>query len=163
MAAFLAKNLLSPEDVDDILQDVASAALERGESSDVLSPKSYLFIIARNLMSKHLKAQATSMAREIDGLDLAAVPSEGVSVEQQVESDIMFNAFLRSVQTLPRQCRRVFLLRKLYGWSHKKIATHLNISRSTVERHITNAITRLDSRRNSYFESPVEPIGKQFK
>jgi len=147
LASYLAQRLIEPTDVDDILQDLVSIAIEGKERSDIKSPKSYLFIVARNLMTKHLKRQTLAIQREIDDLDLSNIPSNEAPVERQVESKAALEATLRHIQHLPRQCRKVFLLRKLLGWPHKKIASHLNISSSTVERHITNALTRLDKQR----------------
>lgn len=66
-------------------------------------------------------------------------------LDQQLDAQTQLRTFEQSVSKLPRQCRKVFLLRKIYGWPHKKIARKLGISTSTVERHITIALTRLDS------------------
>jgi len=164
LAAYLAQKLLQPADVDDILQETFSLALEQGEKQDIHSPKSYLFIIARNLLSKQLKAQAQSIEREIEDLDLNDVPSEEISIERQIDDKRMIETFQANVRALPPQCRKVFLLRKLFGWSHKRIATHFGISTSTVERHITIALTRLDKVRAMYddhakdSESTVTPF-----
>lgn len=156
LTAYLAQKLLNPEDVDDILQETISLALERGEQTDIRSPKSYLFIIARNLLSKQLKAQARDMECEVEDLDLNQVPCKQASVERQIDSKKILEAFLANVRALPPQCRRVFLLRKLFGWSHKRIAAHFGISTSTVERHITIALTRLDNIRGSYIECSTD-------
>lgn len=167
LAAFLAQKMLKPEDVDDILQETFSLALEQGKKQAIQSPKSYLFIIARNLMSKQLKAQALSMEREIEDVDLHKVPSEEASVEQQIDTKKLLEAFQANVKALPPQCRKVFLMRKLFGWPHKRIAAHFGISTSTVERHITIALSRLDKVRNNQFDqsekagSKITPIQQQ--
>jgi RNA polymerase sigma-70 factor (ECF subfamily) len=147
LAAYLASKLIRPEDLDDILQEIACIALQQEERDDIKSPKAYLFIIARNAMLKHFKLQTQAMQREISEHELMALPSDEPSTEEKVASMINLESFLQQVQRLPPQCRKVFLLRKMLGWSHKKIAGHLDISSSTVERHITNAITRLDKSR----------------
>ena len=40
------------------------------------------------------------------------------------------------------QCRRAFVLKKVYGYSIKEIATELAISEKTVEKHIAQGIKR---------------------
>ena len=45
----------------------------------------------------------------------------------------------RLFTALPSQCRQVFTLRKVYGYSQKEIATRLSIPESTVEKHLTQA------------------------
>ena len=43
---------------------------------------------------------------------------------------------------LPIKCRKVFVLRKVYGYSQAEIAKKLGISLSTVETHITKGMHR---------------------
>jgi len=149
LTAFLADKALHPEDIEDILQEVASVALEQGSRRDISSPQAYLFIIARNLMYRYHKSHSKKVAREINDLDLHLIADEEPSIEQKIDGQAALVAFARHVGQLPPQCRKVFLLRKIKGWSHKKIASYLGISTSTVERHITNALTRLDALQNA--------------
>ena len=48
-----------------------------------------------------------------------------------------------AIEKLPEKCRKVFLLSKKQGYRYKEIATHLNISEKTVEKHISRAIHRI--------------------
>ena len=41
---------------------------------------------------------------------------------------------------LTPQVRRVYLMRKVYGMSHKEISATMGIARSTVEKHLTTGI-----------------------
>jgi RNA polymerase sigma-70 factor (ECF subfamily) len=41
---------------------------------------------------------------------------------------------------LPPRCRRVYLMRKVHGMSHKEIAEELNIAISTVEKHMSKGV-----------------------
>jgi DNA-directed RNA polymerase specialized sigma24 family protein len=45
----------------------------------------------------------------------------------------------RQFTAMPSQCRQVFTLRKVYGYSQKEIATRLSIPESEVEKHLTQA------------------------
>ena len=46
------------------------------------------------------------------------------------------------VAEFPAQCRRVFILRKVLGYSHKEISAAMGISVSTVEKHLARAMMR---------------------
>ena len=48
--------------------------------------------------------------------------------------------FCRAVGGLPEQCRRAFILKKVYGLSQQEIADRLSISQSTVEKHIAKGL-----------------------
>jgi len=45
------------------------------------------------------------------------------------------------VRSLPLQCRRAFVLKKVYGYSYSEIAQKLQISEKTVEKHISKGLT----------------------
>lgn len=52
-------------------------------------------------------------------------------VKPEEEINISFDQLLRLIQELPDQYRLVFNLYQMDGFSHKEIATHLNISEGT--------------------------------
>jgi RNA polymerase sigma-70 factor (ECF subfamily) len=60
------------------------------------------------------------------------------NVSSQQELDLYINA----LRSLPAQCQRVFVMCKVYGFSHKEIASKLGISVSTVEKHLIKGLSR---------------------
>ena len=64
------------------------------------------------------------------------------STFEQVASNEEFALFCEAVRHLPVKCRRVFVLKKVYGYSQIEIAKKLNISIGTVEKHISQGIKR---------------------
>ena len=142
LSAYIARYLLRREDVEDILQDAYIASAEANRKSEINSPRAYLFIVARNLVFKKLRAQSKQVFLDINDIDEQHTISPEPGAEQMLHGKAKLSVLLEATQSLPPQCRRVFLMRKFHGLSHKEIAKELNISTSTVERHITNAITR---------------------
>jgi RNA polymerase sigma factor (sigma-70 family) len=57
-----------------------------------------------------------------------------------VASEQEFVVFCRAIRALPRQRRRVILLRRVYGLSQREVAVKLGISERTVENHIAQAV-----------------------
>ncbi len=47
-----------------------------------------------------------------------------------------------AIRSLPVQCRRVLVLKKVYGHSYREIAEKLQISEKNVEKHIAKGVTR---------------------
>ena len=142
LAAYMAKYMLKPEDADDILQDTFLKTLEASQKRDIQSPKSYLFIVARNLIFRKLRKTSKHMMQEIEDIDERYLAAPNVPADVSLHSKMKMEAFITAANQLPAQCRKVFLMRKIIGMSHKEIAAELDISTSTVERHITNAIQR---------------------
>ena len=142
LVAYIARFFLRPEDMEDILQETVLKTLEAADLQHIRTPKAYLFITARNLIMRRLKQQSRELILEINDLDERFFISQDVAADVKMYNKEKLRVFLEATNSLPPQCRRVFILRKLYGYSHKDIAKKLRISTSTVERHISNAIKR---------------------
>jgi RNA polymerase sigma-70 factor (ECF subfamily) len=56
--------------------------------------------------------------------------------KEKVASD-EFAEMCEAIRLLPVQCRKVFVLKKVYGYSQKEIAQELGLSQSTIEKHIS--------------------------
>ncbi len=98
-----------------------------------------LYTIARNLaFDYHKQADQRKTERVDDPELLAALCAEDCRDEvfEQVLSGHEFGHFCQAVRQLPLQCRKVFVLKKVYGYSQREIAEQLQISESTVEKHI---------------------------
>ena len=145
LAAYLAYRALPAHEIEDMLQDAFLETYVAEKRQVLKSPKAYLFIVIRNLLSKRISKQSKMIVNELDDALIERTPSSEAAVDDGVYQKLRFDTFLEAVDTLPPQCRKVFLLRKVAGYSHKKISRELSISTSTVERHITDALTKLNT------------------
>lgn len=143
---FLSGFLASPDDIEDVVQETFLRAY-RAEHKDTVirSPKAFLFRIARNLALKELRRKSRRITSYIEDLGATEVIDEQSSVEDQVAQRERLAVFCKAAATLPLQCRRAFLLRKIYGLSQKEISRELNISVSTVEKHLATGLTRCNA------------------
>jgi len=142
LMAYLARFLIRREDVEDIMQETYVSTVEASSKRPINSPRSYLFIVARNLIYKQLRSQSKQRLLDISEIDESHMISPDTPADEKVFRKAQMEIFLEAVNSLPAQCRRVFLMRKMKGMAHRDIAKELRISTSTVERHITNALTR---------------------
>lgn len=145
LAARLAKFVLRPEDVEDILQEAFIQTYEASFDREIQSPQAYLYVTARNLVFAEKKKQAREVIREIEDIDDGHFDPKLPLADDILHHRKALKSFVDAANTLPPQCRKVFLMRKIHGISQKEIAKRLGISTSTVERHITNAIKRCHS------------------
>jgi len=136
----------NPHDVDDVVQETYLRAVASNTSNSIKNPEAYFFRTSRNIalnqharMYRHLeKALPTE---ELDML-AALMPSETNEIENDYDSKQQFAEFCIAVSELPLKCRKVFVLRKVYGLSQSEIAKKLDISISTVETHISKGMQR---------------------
>lgn len=145
LSAYLAHKLLSQADIDDLLQDIFEQAYLAEKKRDITSPKGYLFGVARNLLSQRYAKNARRISLEINDAQICDLAADFISPENQLYYKIKMKLLVKAIKTLPPQCQKVFILRKVHGLPQKKIASRLKISTSTVERHITIALSRLNA------------------
>ena len=144
---FLGRILYRPEDVDEIAQETFLKAYSAKHKSDILSPKAYLFRVAKNIALRELTRKSVKMT---DYLEDAIASDEGVmggvdSLEDEVIAQQKVSSYCGAIVSMPPQCRKVFLLRKVHAKSHKEIAESLQITVSAVEKHIATGVKKFDA------------------
>jgi len=133
-------SIVPSKEVEDILQETYVRICQLPEPENIEKPKSFLYTTARNLAFDHLKRAETRLSDEFQ--EESEVHGLGDVTFEQAVSQKEFSTFCEAVRELPQQCRRVFVLKKIYGYSQKEIAEQLAISQSTVEKHIATGIKK---------------------
>ena len=136
---FLARFLSSSQDIEDVVQESYLKALSAEQKQEITSPKAFLFRIARNEALKELQKKSRRITDYLDDLDIPESTTE-VSIEDSSISKQRFGLFCESALEMPPKCRKAFLMCKVYGYSYKEIASHLDISVSGVEKHIARGL-----------------------
>ena len=132
-------------DVEDVVQETYVRMLLVDEPSKIENPKSYLFKIARNLALDSVKSAASRLTESWDesmGVDAVGRGHDYDETFERAASSEEFGHFCEAVRQLPKQARRVFVLKKVYGYSQREIACELGIAESTIEKHISLAIRK---------------------
>lgn len=127
---------------EDILHDLfLSLWKNRHNMLNVISLPAYLYSSCRYLILAHYKKSLQHHSLiDIDELD---VLDENVSIEERMHYRYVIDIVNNEIENLPEKCREVFKLSRDEFLSNKEIATRLDISESTVEKHINKAIRRL--------------------
>lgn len=160
---FIARLVIRPEDVDDILQETFLNAFGVRDINAIESPRFYLYAVARRTAYRELKRQSARIARSIEeAAEHGEEPADGIVVDDAVYARMHFEALAGVVADLPVQCRRVFILRKIFGYSHKEISVSMGISISTVEKHLGRAMMRCmqDQRLRAFQEPDARTAGE---
>lgn len=154
---FLSRFLSSPEDIEDVVQETFLRAYNaESKDTDIRSPKAFLFRVARNLALKELGKKSRRITKYIEDLGATEVIDVQSSVEDQVAERERLAVFCKAAAALPLQCRRAFLLRKIYGLSQQEISRELNISVSTVEKHLATGLMRCNAFMAAYGYEPAK-------
>ena len=142
----LVMRIVPPKEVEDIVQETYVRICRLEDKESVRESGAYLLRTARNLALDHVKRSETrlTMGAQLDELPLGEIlaPAEADPTYAQVASDEEFALFCEAVRSLPRQCRRAFVLKKVYGYTLKEIMNEMDLGRPTVETHIVNGTKR---------------------
>lgn len=138
--------IVPPREVEDIVQETYVRVCQIDKSDrEIGEPRAFMYRTARNLALDYLKRAETRLVSSAEESPEELVDAWAQQIDEtfeKVASDEEFSLFCKAVRELPLQCRRVFVLKKVYGYSQREIAKQLNISENTVETQIAAGIKR---------------------
>lgn len=141
----LVARIVPPHEIEDIVQETYVRICQIENKEKITSPKSFMYKTAKNLA---LDYQKQANVRLVDGIENVETLERLLSDQSKDEmyenalANSEFSYFCEAVRLLPVQCRKVFVLKKVYGYSQREIAVQLNLSESTVEKHISTGMKR---------------------
>ncbi|MGI9232902.1 MAG: RNA polymerase sigma factor [Woeseiaceae bacterium] len=133
--------IVPPHEVEDIVQETYIRLRRVVVSQEIQYPRSYLYQTARNLAFDSIKRAGN--ARSVEWReDTLYAATAGDTIAETIDSSERYRRFCDSVERLPDRARQVFVLKKVYGYTQREIAAELDISESTVEKHVALAVRR---------------------
>lgn len=141
---YLKRFLYSEQDIEDVVQEVyiKASKAEKAREEDLEHPKAFLFTIAKNLAINELnhksKKRTSYISDCLDSLD--EVDGENNSTELEAEANQSLEVHCEAISKLPEKGRLVYLLKRVHGLKHQEIADRLEISLSSVEKHLSLAL-----------------------
>lgn len=140
LAKMVRSKVKEPVEIEDIVQEAYARCYKAGKTQEISSPKAFMARTAINLASNHIASAAYRLNGAFDEFDPAINNNEPYSLEDQVDSERLFAQLCQAIEQLPVQCRRVFILKQVYGFSQREIATRLDISEKAVEYHVSKGL-----------------------
>jgi len=142
IAKVLRQYRIDSVDMEDMIQETFVRALEAEKRTTIEQPKNFLAGIARNVARRELELRARYTNELVDEFDPNHHYSDNDVVEGAAATRQQMHSYWGAIQTLPPQCQKVFVLKHVYGASHKEIARKLDIAISTVEKHVALGLRR---------------------
>ena len=146
LVRFITRIVRNTEDAEDIAQHAYLRLQKLSDEKDLENPRAYLFQIANNLAVDQLRRGKL----HIDYVN-QQLPAEGAtatdddyachqSPERVLAARQQLQAIHSAMDSLPLKCRQAFLLHRNRGLSYTEIAEEMNISVSSVEKYILQAL-----------------------
>lgn len=136
--------IVPPKEVEDIVQETYVRVCQIKSTEQIKDPQSFVFRTARNLALDYVRRSENRLSNSYDEVSEYSLPQSSVVADatfDEVANNEEFAHFCEAVRHLPVKCRRAFVLKKVYGYSQREIAKEMEISESTVEKHIARGIT----------------------
>lgn len=149
----IARAFVRPHDIEDIVQETFLRTYEASIQTEIRHPRSFMETTARNLAVNFAVRLDNAPKQDIDSLFDIGLPNDAPPLEDCVDSQERLLLFCGAVRRLPVQCRRAFLLKKVYGLRRREIAQYLGINESTVQKHIAKGMAMV----TEYMEAMTSP------
>lgn len=130
--------LKSKEDAEEMVQEIFSKIWDkRADIKEEYEFRSYLFSIAFNYIKKHFRSKALINK-------YAEFATTNNPESEQIQEDVNYASLKirvdQLVDQMPEKRKAVFFKSRIEGKNSKEIAAEMNISPSTVENHLNQAL-----------------------
>lgn len=132
--------IVKPDEIEDVVQETFVLSYAASRKKKIENPRAFMMKTAKNIAINITKRADKKQHFSFEDLIDDDFVSHMESVEERCQAKEMFIFFCRAVAHLPVECRRVFILKKIYGLSQEEIAKRLGISVSMVEKHVAKGM-----------------------
>lgn len=138
---FMFRRLRHPEDVEDLMQEVALREIT-ANAMPIEKPLAYLYGIAKHVMAdcwieREQRAQVEVIDQEeVDEATISCPSTQDDPLFEEMSAEQEVDALLRR---LPDTHRAVFELHKLMGYGYEEVSAQLGLSVFTVGKYVTQA------------------------
>ena len=156
--------LVNSENSKEVVQDVFLQLWDnRLKLAENTSLNAYLFILTRNRCIDLIRRERLMLQFRTDKQEEYLRLTENFNA---LSDPILDNIFASELQTeidqtinsLPDQCRKVFILSRTNGLKNREISEILNLSEKTVESHLTKALRTIRSMLEQKFPGTMNLI-----
>jgi RNA polymerase sigma factor (sigma-70 family) len=136
--------IVPPDEIEDIVQETYVRICQIENKENITSPKSFMYRTARNLALDYQKQAGVKLIDRVEDMQALEylLGNDSDEMYENTLTNNEFSHFCEAVRQLPTQCRKIFVLKKVYGYSQREIAAKLSLSESTVEKHISTGMKR---------------------
>lgn len=145
LVRFLYRKVKNWEDAEDIAQNAFIRIQRLTQTGELDNPKAYLYQTASNLAIDKIRREKLHTAYvQSEMIDTTAgiqpVETDTHCPERQLRAREQLNKVEAALAQLPHKCRQAFMLHRVRNLSYNDIAKEMNVSVSSVEKYILQAL-----------------------
>ena len=142
LRAWLSRRRVGELDIDDIIQEAYARLITTPSVDGIRNPKTYLFQVARSVIASSLRGMKV-VTIAVSDPEVLGMAAEEPSAEVQLSDRQELQRLIEAIAALPEPTRAIFRLRRIDQLPQRMIAERLGMPESTVEKHISRALTRM--------------------
>ncbi|MFT5674840.1 MAG: RNA polymerase sigma factor (sigma-70 family) [Paraglaciecola sp.] len=142
---FISRYMISSHDIEDVSQETFLRAFKAEQQKKIDFPKAFLFRIAKNIIMSEFSRKTRKITDYIEDYENSEVLPDTDSLEDNIMAQQKLGIYCEAVAALPSQCRRAVVMKKVYGMQNSEIAKRMELSISTVEKHLSKGIKQCNS------------------
>jgi RNA polymerase sigma factor (sigma-70 family) len=152
LGRFLQARVGASGDVEDLLQDLYVKVAALDPATEIRDARAFLYRLTSNMLMDRWRSAQRSGARDAawrlttHAIGRSEDMDDSPSAEAVVHGRQRLASLNAAVARLPEKTRTVFTLHKFDGLSYADVATRLGVSRSSVEKHMMDALRTLSAR-----------------
>ncbi len=150
----VAQKFVGPDEAEDIVQEAYVRLLRSPQWREIRDPRAFMLTIIRNLAIERIKRRSVIRFDQLADIDYEKLSDSLPDAFDQLASRAELAQLLELIRDLPPQCQRVIWMRKIDGLSPPQIAETLNLSVSTVEKHLVKGLARITLGMRNQVSSP---------
>lgn len=128
------------DEIPDLRQDIYVRVYDAAAKTRPAMPKSFMFTIARHLMTDRLRRARVVSIDAVGDIDALNVLIDDITPERRLSAGQELQHLAEAMDRLPPRCRQVIWLRRVEDWSQKAVAAHMGISEKTVEKQVAKGM-----------------------
>lgn len=135
-----------PQLAADLVQESFLRLAEQQDREHIDNSPAYLYRTAHNLLIDHVRQQLRRKTDSVPHEAMAEVLDERPSVEEETAVEQHRRRLHAAIGELPEKTREIFRLNRLEGLTHAEVARQLEISDSSVQKHLAKALAHVMQR-----------------
>lgn len=139
---FLRSSFPAVRDVDDVVQESYLRIWRARAAEPIRCAKAFLFTIAQHVALDFVRRERRSPIHSTDDLAALEVLEEKPAAADTLGRAEKIQLLIAAIDSLPRRCREVVILRKLKLVPQRDVAARLGISEKGVENQLARGIER---------------------
>lgn len=148
LVRFLARRLKCIFTAHDLAHEIYLKLHSLDDAVAIGNPKAYLFRIAANLATDHLRTENRRSAILAEAHDMLWGGTAETTPEQSLIAREELARLRAAVAELSPTSRQIFFLNRFGGKTQREIAAAMGVSLTTVEKHIRKALHHLAAARD---------------